>query len=127
MEIDLEILNKKVSTYRDTAGRVRQVSDELLLEILGAWEHWTGPASGFYTALGISAKGIASLIKKAKKLKREGFPSGDFKEVRIEGGGGEVPASSAGSCSGIELCWSEGRVIRFPQVDSLIEFLKKVA
>jgi hypothetical protein len=128
MEIDLEILNRKVSTYRDSAGRVRQVSDELLLEILVAWEHWTGPASGFYTALGVSSKGIASLIKKAKQLKREGFPSGDFKEVRIEGGGGGVvPMSSSGPCSGIELCWSEGRVIRFPQVDQLLEFLKKAA
>jgi hypothetical protein len=117
--MDLEILNKKVSTYRDDAGRVRKVSDELLLEILEAWEQWTGPASGFYNALGVSAKGIASIIKKGKQLKREGFPGGDFKEIRIDGSATGTPSSLGGPCQGIELSWSEGRVIRFPQVDQL--------
>jgi hypothetical protein len=121
----LEILNKKVSSYRDNGGRVRKVSDELLLEILEAWEQWTGPASGFYKALGVSAKGISSIIGKAKKLKREGFPAGDFKEIKV--GGAESPASPPGPCTGIELCWNEGKVIRFPQVDQLLEFLKKAA
>jgi len=120
--MDLEILNKKVSSYRDQDGKVRKVSDELLVEILEAWEQWTGPAKGFYTALGVSAKGIASIIGKAKKLKREGFPSGDFKEIKIDGGG-----LGSGPCIGIELSWDQGKIIRFPQVDQLVEFLKKVA
>jgi hypothetical protein len=111
--MDLEILNKKIGTYRDNAGRVRQVSDELLLEILDAWEHWTGPASGFYTALGVSAKGIG-----------EGFPGGDFKEIKVEASGG---VGGAVPCIGIELGLTDGRVVRFPQVDSLVEFLKKAA
>jgi hypothetical protein len=123
--MDLEILNKKVSSYRDNDGKVRKVSDELLLEILEAWEQWTGPAKGFYTALGVSAKGIASIIGKAKKLKREGFPAGDFKEIKIDGAG--VPVGPSGPCTGIELSWDQGKVIRFPQVDQLVEFLKKVA
>ena len=122
--MDLEILKKKVSSYRSDSGRVRKVSDELLLEILEAWEQWTGPAKGFYTALGVSAKGISSIIGKAKKLKREGFP-GDFKEIKIDGAGSS--AAPSGPCSGIELSWTEGRVIRFPQVDQLVEFLKKAA
>ena len=123
--MDLEILNKKVSSYRDNGGRVRKVSDDLLLEILQAWEQWTGPASGFYKALGVSAKGISSIIGKAKKLKREGFPAGDFKEIKISGA--ESPSSPPSPCTGIELCWNEGKVIRFPQVDQLLEFLKKAA
>ena len=123
--MDLEILNKKVSSYRDNGGRVRKVSDELLLEILDAWEQYTGPASGFYRALGVSAKGISSIIGKAKKLKRDGFPSGDFKEIKIDGVGS--PVGPSGPCSGIELCWDQGKIIRFPQVDQLVEFLKKVA
>ena len=123
--MDLEILNKKVSSYRDAGGRVRKVSDELLIEILEAWEQWTGPAKGFYSALGVSAKGISSIIGKAKKLKREGFPAGDFKEIRVDNGG--LAAGQPGLCGGIELCWEHGKVIRFPQVDQLIEFLKKVA
>jgi hypothetical protein len=123
--MDLEILKKKVSSYRSDSGRVRNVSDELLLEILCAWEQWTGPAKGFYTALGVSSKGISSIIGKAKKLKREGFPSGDFKEIKIDGA--ESPSSPPGPCTGIELGLTDGKVIRFPQVDQLVEFLKKAA
>jgi hypothetical protein len=128
--MDLEILKKKVSSYRDNGGRVRKVSDELLVEILDAWEHWTGPASGFYTALGVSAKGISSIIGKAKKLKREGFPSpgsGDFKEIKIDGGAAGSPGVGTGPCTGIELGLADGRIVRFPQVDQLVEFLKKAA
>ena len=122
--MDLDILKRKVSTFRGDGGRVSITDDHLLLEILEAWEQWTGVASGFYTALGISSKGISSIIGKAKKLKREGFPTGSFKEIQLQ-----VPGSSSGSspCSGIELCWSGGQLIRFPQVDQLLEFLKKAA
>jgi hypothetical protein len=123
--MDLEILNKKVSSYRDNGGRVRKVSDELLLEILDAWEQWSGPAKGFYTALGVSAKGISSIIGKAKKLKREGFPTEGFKEIQIDGAGSS--AGPAVPCTAVELYWDRGKVIRFPQVDQLVEFLKKVA
>ena len=49
--MDLEMLKKKVSTYRSDDGKVRNVGDDLLMEILVAWEQWTGPAKGFYTAL----------------------------------------------------------------------------
>jgi hypothetical protein len=125
--MELEILKKKVSTFRGEGGRVVGVSDDLLLEILNAWEHWTGAASGFYTALGISSKGIASIIKKAKRLKREGFPSGDFKEIKVDGSGGAAGIPSSGPCLGIELGLTDGKVIRFPQVDQLLEFLKKAA
>jgi hypothetical protein len=125
--MDLEILNKKVSSFRTDTGRVSNVSDDLLMEILHEWEQWTGPASGFYKALGVSSKGIASIIGKAKRLKREGFPSGDFKEIKVSEGLAMSGSEHSGPCSGIELCWDNGKVIRFPQVDQLIDFLKKVA
>lgn len=125
--MELEILRKKISTFRGDGGRVRITDDGLLMEILAAWEQWTGPASGFYGAIGISQKGISSIIGKAKKLRREGhFPAEEFREVKVEGGSLPV-GSSSGPCSGIELSWTEGRVIRFPQVDQLLEFLKKAA
>ena len=121
--MDTEILKKKISTFRGEGGRVSITDDHLLMEILSAWEQWTGPTSGFYSAIGVSSKGIASIIGRAKKLKREGFPAGDFKEIKIE----SARAINIGPCTGIELCWAEGRVIRFPQVDQLLEFLKKAA
>jgi len=123
--MDLEILKKKISSFRGDGGRVRNVNDDLLIEILTAWEQWTGPTKGFYTALGISKNCISSIIGKAKKLKREGFPTDGFKEVQVIEG-----ASSVGQIStsgGIEIIWENGKVIRFQQVEQLIDFLKKVA
>ena len=123
--VDLEILKKKISTFRGEGGRVRKVSDELLMEILTAWEKWTGPANGFYKALGVSQKGISSLIGKAKKLKREGhFPPEEFKEIRVAG---DAAAPSLPPCSGIELALGAGKLIRFSEVDQLVDFLKKSA
>ena len=123
--MDLEVLKKKVSTFRGEGGRVRNVSDELLLEILSAWEQWTGPTKGFCIAVGVSQKGISSIIGKAKKLKREGqFPTSDFKEIKLIDST-FVPSTTI-AC-GIEVNWDNGKVIRFSQVDQLVEFLQKVA
>lgn len=123
--MDLEILKKRISTFRGEGGRIKGVSDELLMELLQAWEQWTGPSSGFARAIGMNRNAIPKLIGKAKKLKREGhFPVEEFKEIKMaEGSAG----SSLAPCSGIEVAWANGRLIRFTQVDQLIDFLKKVA
>ena len=91
------------------------------------WEQWKGPIKDFYKAIGVSREGMASIIGKAKKMRREGhFPASDFKEVKVA----EIPTSSGSGFSGcnvIELAWENGRLIRFGQVEQLIDFLKKVA
>jgi hypothetical protein len=72
---------------------------------------------------------MASLIGKAKKLKREGhFGPGNFKEIQIEGLQ-EIAVADTPRLSGefIELDEGRGVVIRFPQVTQLIEYLKKVS
>ena len=121
--MDLEVLKKKLSTYRNARGQVRNVSDDLLMEVLAAWEEWTGPTGGFCAAIGVSRNGISSIIGKAKKLRREGhFPAEDFKEIKVADGAANLPP-----CSGIEVAWDGGKLIRFAQVDQLIDFLKKVA
>lgn len=121
--MDLEVLKKKISSFRTDSGRVRSVSDDLLMEILSAWEQWTGPAAGFSKTLGVSLKGMSSIIGKAKKLKRDGhFPAEEFKEIKIA----DSASFSGGPC-GIEIAWESGKLIRFQQVDQLVEFLKKVA
>jgi len=127
--MDLEVLKKKISTYRGEGGRVRNVSDELLVEILLAWEQWTGPSKGFTSALGVSQKGISSIIGKAKKLRREGFPTDGFKEIKVANSGVSSGStiSSASPCNGIELSLDSGKLIRFPDVDQLVDFLKKAA
>ena len=120
--MDLEVLKKKISTFRGEGGRVRITDEKLLMEILKAWEQWTGPASGFYPAIGVSQNGMASIIGKAKKLRREGyFPAEDFKEIKIEPVlRGEEPS---GLCR-IELNWEGKQVIRFALVEQLVDFLK---
>lgn len=124
--MDLEILKKKISTYRGEGGQVRITDDALFIEILSAWEQWTGPMKDFYRAIGSSKNGMASIIGKAKKLRREGhFPVSDFKELKVAEGGAGLPGSTP--CSGIELGLPDGRVIRFPSVDPLLEFLKRAA
>lgn len=119
--MDLEVLKKKISTFRGEGGRVKITDDHLLLEILSEWEKWTSPADGFYKSIGVSQKGISSIIGRAKKLRREGFPAQDFKEIKIS------EPTILGPCQGIEIAWENGRLIRFQQVDQLVDFLKKVA
>lgn len=119
--MDLEVLKKKISTFRGEGGRVRINDEGLLMEILLAWEQWTGPAKGFYAAIGVSQRGMASIIGRAKKLRREGhFPVEDFKEIK-------VADQSLPPCNGIEVAWDNGKLIRFQGVDQLVDFLKKVS
>lgn len=121
--MDLGVLKKKLSSYKTEGGYVKNVSSDLLIEILSAWESWTGPLRGFYSELGINRLSGARMIGEAKKLKREGFATDGFKEVKVSGG--EVVAS--GPCQGVEIVWDNGKLIRFSQVEYLIDFLKKVS
>jgi hypothetical protein len=124
--VDLEVLKKRISSYRTPKGRITSLPDDLLCEILQAWEQWTGPSSGFYSALGADFRKMASLIGRAKKLKRDGhFPEESFKEIKVQDNSTSVLA--IGPCQGIEILWDGGKLIRFPHVDNLIDFLKKVA
>ena len=122
--MELSILKKKISTFRSGTGKLMNVSDELLMDLLLAWESWSGPASGFYAALGVDHRKMAKLMGRAKRLKREGvFPESSFKEIKVE----STSASNVGSGCAIELAWENGRIIRFSQVELLVDFLKRVA
>ena len=126
--MDLTILKKKISSYRTPKGRITSLPDELLGEILHAWEQWTGPGSGFYSAIGADHRKMASLIGRAKRLKREGaFDGLEFTEIKIEGAEDLATESCApsGACN-IELVW-QNNVIRFGSSDLLLDFLKKAA
>ncbi len=121
--MDLEVLKKKISTFRGEGGRVRITDSGLLMEILLAWEEWKGPSKDFYRAIGVSQTGMASIIGRAKKLRRDGhFPVEDFKEIQIQPSAGET----SGLCT-IEIHWDGKQVIRFAMVEQLVAFLKQVA
>ena len=123
--MDLSILKKKISSYRTAKGSLTKVPDELALEILYYWEQWAGPASGFYQAIGVNHAKMASVLGKAKKLKREGAGTSEFKELKIEPETGQIKELLP--CSNIELLWKDGQLIRFQHLDLLMEFLKKAA
>ena len=121
--MDLEIIKKKLSSYKTEGGRVTKVSDELLLEILSAWENWTGSAKDFYRGIGSNQKKMARMIGKAKQMKRDGFVA-PFQEIAIEGiTDTNIPIPI--TCD-IELL-EKDKLIRFRKVDLLIEYLKKVS
>jgi len=123
--VDLEVLKKRLSSYRTQSGRLTKVPDELLVDILLAWEQWTGPGAGFYSALGADSRKMAKLIGKAKQLKREGrFPEDSFKEIKLES---NTNSGLVVPCVGIEVVWDNGKIIRFPQVEYLIDFLKRAS
>lgn len=125
--MDNAILKKRLSSFRSDKGTLSNVSDELLVDILLGWESWTGTAKDFYVSLGISKMQLGGLMGKAKKLRREGFPTDGFKEIKIEEFPSNLSSLTSGPCQGVEILWDGGKLIRFPQVEQLIDFLKKVA
>lgn len=122
--MDHAILKKKLSTFKTAKGILVRVSDEVLMEVLRAWEQWPGKASDMAKELGLTMRQMMVLVEKAKKRLRDGaIAMEDFKEIKIE-----APVSlSSGLNGSIELAWDQGRVIRFSLVEQLIDFLKKVA
>ena len=130
MEASLDniTLKKKLSAYVSDGGYLKGVSDEVLYDVLVAWENWTGSAKEFYRSLGFSQKQMASLIGKAKKLKRDGyFGEGDFKAIKLETTTDNAGVATARPCAAAEIIWTNGQVIRFSDVAVLVDFLKKSA
>ena len=120
--MDHLVLRKRLNTFKSHKGTLKSVSDEVVLDVLRAWENWPGSAADLYRDLGLSKMQMVTMIQKAKRLVKNGVvPANDFKELKV---------SEVGSLplySGIELAWDNGKLIRFAQVEQLIDFLKKVA
>ncbi len=120
--MDNAVLRKRLNTFKSAKGTLRKVSDEVVMEVLRAWESWPGTSKDFYREIAVSKQQLAILIKKAKNLVKSGaILEEEFKEIMIE------ESKIAAPCSGMELIWGEGKVIRFLEVDLLVDFLKKVA
>jgi hypothetical protein len=128
--MDLMILKKKLSSYRTEKGQLRGMNDEILLELLRAWENWTGSFKQLAKELGLTRKQLAPLVGKAKKILREhGGPVGnEFQEItqNIVEGFQPSGAPPKGHYQ-VELVWETHRIIRFTSVQQLAEFLSLVA
>ena len=121
--MDTIILKKRLSTFKSsTTGQIRRVSDEVILDVLHAWEEWPGKSVDFYRELGLSKQQLANLIKKGKTLVKSGLVTdSEFKEIKLK------PPSPSFCPNSITMRWAKGQVIRFPDVDHLVDFLKKVS
>jgi len=123
--VDNTVLRKKLNTYKSgKSGMLRQVADDVVLEVLRAWENWPGTTIDLYRELGLSKMQLVTMIQKAKRLVKSGaVAEGDFKEIKVAPC---APSALGGGCT-IELAWEGGKLIRFAQVEQLVDFLKKVA
>ncbi len=125
--MDVANIRKRLSSYVTGGGYLKNVSDDLLFEVLSCWEDWKGTSPEFYRSIGYTSSQIGALLGKAKRMKREGlFGSSEFKQVTLD-----LPQTvqdmPGQQCSAVEIVWKDGHVIRFSGVDYLLEFLKKSA
>jgi hypothetical protein len=117
------ILKKRLNTFKSEKGMLKRVSDEVVIEVLRAWENWPGRAADLYPELGLSKMQMVTMIQKAKRLIKNGVVmESEFREITAP-----ASLSPVGVPCGIELTWQDGKVIRFAQVEQLVDFLKKVA
>lgn len=125
--MDNAILKKRLNTYKSSKGTLKDVSDEVVMEVLRAWENWPGTSADLYRDLGLSKMQMVTMIQKAKRLVKSGavFPESEFKEIKLDSTTGQI--QEFGPCVGAELVWNNGRLIRFSQIDLLLDFLKKAA
>ena len=120
--MDNIVLKKRLSSFKTGKGSLTKISDDVLVDILRAWEACTGSSKDFCQSLGITTPQLGVVIKKGRKLSKNGnYGSGEFKEIKLEG------LVGASSVMPIEVSWEKGKVIRFSQVEQLVDFLKKVA
>lgn len=122
--MDNSILKKRLNTFKSSKGSLTRISNEVIIDVLRAWEQWPGTTADFYRDLDIKKGQCSSIIKKAKQLIKSGaYTESEFKEIDVVE---QVQScSSPGQCN-IELIW-QNNVIRFGSSDLLLDFLKKAA
>lgn len=127
--MDNVTLKRKLSSYITDKGYLKNVSEEVLYEVLIAWENWTASSKEFYASLGFTHSQMAALIGKAKKLKREGyFGEGDFKQIKISSEEDNLTGTAASlPCGAAEIVLPGGKIIRFSKIDFLLDYLKKAS
>ena len=131
--MDLVILKKRIDGYRDSGGSIKNVPPELLLELRQTWEHYTGSVEQFRSELGVKTGTLRKLLIESKKLNHVIASAGAVGlvgEELSEGSGPDQPNSvdTGAAVSQLELVFDHGsKVIRFPSVDHLIDFMRKSA
>lgn len=135
--MDLKILKKKIDGYRAANGSIKNVPPELLLELRQTWEHYTGSPDEFRSELGVKTGTLRKLLVESKKLNHVIASAGAVELVAVDHGddasiAGQDQAiqdrANSSSIGTLELVYDRGEtVIRFPNVDLLVDFLRKSA
>jgi hypothetical protein len=121
--METAIIKKRLNTFKSAKGSLANVSSDVVMEVLRGWESWPGTSADYYREIGLSKMQLTAMIKKGKNLVKSGkVTESEFKEI-------SVPVAGAGSTgfdgNAMELRLDGGRLIRFSQVDHLVDFLKK--
>lgn len=119
--MEFEVMKKKLDTYRRPKGQFRGVKSDLLIELLRMWESHTGSSVEFARKLGMKVRQLGRLVQEARKIATT--------TEAIDPSFHELPVQdpSQGTGTGIEVIWGSDKIIRFPTVETLMDFLKRSA
>jgi hypothetical protein len=121
--METAIIRKRLNTFKSAKGKLTDVSSDVVMEVLRGWESWPGKTADYYREIGLSRMQMVTMIQKGKKLVKSGaVTESEFKEIGVPLAAASVPGFDG---VGMELRLEAGRVIRFSQVDQLVEFMKK--
>lgn len=128
--MELGILKKRLDGYRDSGRSLRNVPPELLLELRQSWERYEGSPEQFRSELGVKTGTLRKLLVESKKLNHVIASAGavGIAVEEVAEGGTSEPHSEGDGIPGnkLELVFDHGsKVIRFPSVDLLIDFMRK--
>lgn len=125
--MDLTILKRKIDGFRAGNGTIKNISPEVLWELRQAWESFPGPIEQFRSELGMKVGTLRNLLVESKKLNPVFANGGGVELGQPENeAAGEQPITKPGKM--LELVFDSGhKVIRFPDVDTLIDFLRRAS
>lgn len=121
--MNFEILRKKLEAYRTPGGSYKNIKSELLVELLRMWEEHRGPSTVLAKQLGMTAGQLARQIREARKAAN----LTDAIDPAFEALQVQSSPEGAASISEIVLSWGGDKVVKFPNVDLLVDFLRKAA
>ena len=132
--VDLMVLKKKIDGYRDSAGSIKNMHPELLIELRQTWENYSGSSEQFRSELGVKIGTLRKLLTESKKLNHV-IASATAVALAIGGGTEEEGSIGAAHSEGdgtlprtVDLSFDHGsKVIHFPSVDLLIDFMRRSA
>ena len=120
--MDFETLRKKLDAFKTPGGSYKNIKSELLVELLRAWEEHRGPSTALAKQLGMKAGQLARQIREARKAAAcEDGVDPAFQALQVQ-----TPAEGLRGLE-IVLSWGGDKVVKFPTVDLLVDFLRKAA